>query len=74
MTVYDLLIAETYTPKGGEEKTRFHRVGAAFASRNGDGFNIEIPPGIAISGKALLRPRKEKAEAAQPSAADEYEV
>ena len=62
--IYDALIAEEYTDKKtGEEKARFHRVGTLFPAKDGDGFNLEIPPGLSLSGRVLCRPRKDKTRA-----------
>ena len=73
--IYDVLTAEKYTDKAGWEQARFFTVGTAFENRNGEGFNIEIPPGIAISGRVFLRPRKDRdSKEAYDSAADQFEA
>ncbi len=40
----------------GETKTGWTEVGAAFASKDGQGVNIELRPGISVSGRLVLRP------------------
>lgn len=40
----------------GEKKTGWTEVGAAFASKDGQGVNIELRPGISVSGRLVLRP------------------
>jgi hypothetical protein len=43
-----------------EEKTLWHRVGTAFKHKAGEGFNIELIPGVAVSGKIVILPITEK--------------
>ncbi|MEM7492314.1 MAG: hypothetical protein AAF296_02970 [Pseudomonadota bacterium] len=57
-TVYDIIVANEYE-QGGETKTSYTNVGAGFPNSK-DGFNLEIKPGIAISGRVILMPRKPK--------------
>ena len=63
MQVYDLLISEEYM-SNGQKKTAFHKVGAAFDAKNGSGFNCETLPGVSLTGRFMVRPRKERAAAA----------
>ena len=69
--IYDALIPESYADKNGEEQARFHRVGTLFPAKSGEGFNLEIPPGISLSGRVLFRPRKAKTEAAEPAPSED---
>lgn len=39
-----------------EGKTLWHRVGTAFKHKQGEGFNIELIPGIAATGKLVILP------------------
>ncbi len=55
---YDVLIAEDYTNKNGEVKTKFYTVGVAFEHKSGEGMSIEIAAGISITGRAVIMPRK----------------
>ena len=51
---YDALIPHEY--KSGEEtKTAWTKVGAAFPTADGKGFNVELTPNIAVSGRIVLR-------------------
>lgn len=60
MTIYNLYITEDYTDKStGEEKTNFTRVGSGFPHKDGKGFNLVIPDGIALSGRVMVRERKD---------------
>jgi hypothetical protein len=59
--MYDLVIKEDYKDGSGGKKTAFHKVGVAFDAKTG-GFDLVIPPGVSISGKAYARPRKERAK------------
>ena len=51
--VYDILVAEEYTTKSGEDKVQFHRAGVAFENSRG-GFNCEITPGMALTGRFVI--------------------
>lgn len=60
-TRYDALVAHEYGPED-DKKTHWTRVGAGFANSDGKGINIELTPGIAVSGRLVLRvyePKKE---------------
>ena len=41
------------------------RVGAAFGHSKADGFNLEVEPGIAISGRIVLLPPEQQPEREQ---------
>ena len=58
-TIHDLLIANRYKAKDGTEKTRFTNVGVAFANEK-TGYSLVIHDGIALSGRVLMLPRKDK--------------
>ena len=61
---YDALIAHEY--KVGEEtRTSWTKIGAAFPTADGKGFNLEITPNISVSGRVVLRQYEPK-----PAAAD----
>jgi hypothetical protein len=57
---YDVLKVEEYTADGGEVKTRFHRVGIAFENKDGDGMSAIIPEGISVSGRIVIKGRKDR--------------
>ena len=60
---YEVFVPERYVDRDGEDQTRFHRVGAAFPHRTGDGLNIEITRGISATGRLVAfppLPREEK--------------
>lgn len=61
--IYDAIIPENYEDKKtAEEKVWFHRPGARlFPAKDTDGFTLEIPPGISLSGRVIFRPRKARA-------------
>ena len=59
MTVYDISVVEEYTSQG-QKKTTFHKVRVLFDSKSGTGFSGEILPGIALSGRFIVRPRQER--------------
>lgn len=59
---YDVLVAEEYSIDG-EIRTKFYSVGVAFENSKG-GFNVELPAGIALSGRFVVLPRRSSAESA----------
>ena len=63
---YDALVAHEYTV--GEEKekrTSWTKVGAAFPTQDGKGFNLEITPNISVSGRVVLRQYEPKPAASE---------
>lgn len=46
---------------GGEKKTVYTRIGVAFEITGG--FAVQIDEGLALTGKAVILPRKEQGEA-----------
>lgn len=66
MTVYDILITEEYQSQG-QKKTAWHKVGSAFDAKSGAGFSGEIIPGVALSGRFVVRPRQERQQQRPPS-------
>jgi hypothetical protein len=40
---------------GNDDKGFFHRVGAAWPNRDGRGLSVQLIPGIAVSGRLILR-------------------
>lgn len=43
-------------PQGDSaRKTQWHRVAPAFPHDDGKGFNIELPPGMSVSGRLVVR-------------------
>lgn len=59
---YDVLLPEEYTDSNGEVKTSWSRVGVAFKNKDGETFSIIPATGIAITGKVIIRKRKERDE------------
>lgn len=60
-TTYDVLIAEDYE-QGGEKRSKFHNVGTAWSLDNKDGLSVELHPGLAVSGRLLVLPRRAREE------------
>lgn len=61
-TPHDLLIGEEYKDKTtGEVKTAWTKVGTVFEDENG-GFSGGVTPGIALTGKFIIRERKKRDE------------
>lgn len=54
---FQVLVPYDYEHEGAM-KTGWTRVGAAFPSSDGEGFNIELRPGICINGRVVVRPVK----------------
>ena len=55
----------------GETKTRWTQVGVAFPARDASGLNIEITPGLAVTGRLIIRPWETKHETNTPAPPDE---
>lgn len=55
---YDLFVGRDYESVG-EKKTSWHRVGVAFALDNG-GLSCEVIEGMALTGRFIIKERKEK--------------
>lgn len=70
-TVYQVLVPYTYRHKG-EDKTGWTPVGVGFPSRSGQGLNVEIRPGLSVSGRLVIRPFRAdpSAQAAAPEASE----
>lgn len=58
---YNVLKPREYTNSNGEVKKAFVEVGAAWDIEAG-GMSIELHEGIAVSGRFVILPRKDKAE------------
>lgn len=58
---YNVLKPREYTNSNGEVKKAFVEVGAAWDIEAG-GMSIEIHEGIAVSGRFVILPRKDKTE------------
>jgi hypothetical protein len=53
---HEVFIVEEY----GEDQSVWTKVGAAWPHKNGQGFNLQLKPGLAVSGKIIVWPVKEK--------------
>jgi len=58
---FDVLLPNEYM-QGEEKKTNWTRVGAAFKTADGEGFNIELTPNLAVSGRLVIREYKPKTD------------
>ena len=58
---YNVLKPREYTTSNGEVKKAFVEVGAAWDIEAG-GMSIELHEGIAVSGRFVILPRKDKTE------------
>ena len=54
MPTHYLWIVEDRAPQG-EAKPIWHRIAPAWSQRDGKGFSIQLPPGVSISGRLVLR-------------------
>ena len=59
---HDILLPETYTTANGEEKSHFTRIGSAWLKDSGT-MSCEVRDGLAISGRFVVMPRREKVDA-----------
>jgi hypothetical protein len=57
----NVFVQETFEADG-KEKSNYTKVGVAFPHTKGEGFNLKITPGIAVSGDLVLFPPKESDE------------
>lgn len=53
---YDVCVPVKYQ-KGGEERTAFRKVGAAFPNKKGDGFNLRLDYPVAVTELCLFTPK-----------------
>ena len=53
--VYRALVPYSYELHG-ESKNGWTEVGIGFTSKDGEGVNIELRPGISVAGRIVLRP------------------
>ena len=60
--VFDAFITEEYE-QNGKTKARFFNVGVAFPAKKGNGFDLIVPAGLAITGRVSIRERKGQPEA-----------
>ena len=50
--------------EGSNKKPFWQKVGAAWPHKNGNGFDLVLPPGISVSGRIVCtQPKEESAEA-----------
>ena len=50
-------------PEGSDKKAQWFNIGTVWAHSDGDGYNIDLPPCVTVSGRIVLRRNKEKAKA-----------
>jgi len=62
MSKYLNVFVQEQFESGGETKSNYTKVGVAFPHKKGEGFNLKITPGIAVSGDLVLFPPKESDE------------
>lgn len=51
-------VVET-VPEGSERKPRWTEIGAVWPHKNGGGFDVVIPAGVAVSGRIVCMPPKD---------------
>lgn len=49
-------------PEGSERTARWTEVGAVWPHKNGNGFDLVIPAGLAVTGRIVCVPPKDEAE------------
>jgi len=69
MKIFNLLLAQEFE-QAGQKKTRWHNVGTMGQFNEGDGFWLELPPGLSISGRLIAKPRRVKAKKAGKDAVE----
>lgn len=61
----NILVSREYTDSNGEVRQDWMRVGVAFPHKSGEGFNCEVAEGLALTGKFVILPRKDRDEAGE---------
>lgn len=56
---HDILLAENYNDAQGEEKSYFTNIGSAWVKDTGT-ISCEIREGLAVSGRFVIMPKREK--------------
>jgi hypothetical protein len=51
------------TEQGSDKKPHWTEVGAVWPHGKGEGFDLVLPPGLAVSGRIVCMPVTDKAEA-----------
>ncbi len=64
---YNVMVPYSYD-HNGEKRTQWTTVGVGFEAKDGEGINIEVRPGLALSGRVIVRPFKQKDSAQAPEA------
>lgn len=59
-------IAYVVVDNGADKKATWHRVAAGWQHKNDPGLDLTIPPGVTLSGRIVIMPRKE--DEAEPTA------
>jgi hypothetical protein len=54
---------------GTDKKARWFEIGRAWSHKDGGGFDVDLPPGVTVSGRIVCRKRKEADTAAERPAA-----
>ena len=44
--------------EGTDRKATWHEVGAVWPHKNGEGFDVVIPPGLSVTGRIVCTKRK----------------
>ena len=47
--------------EGSDKKAQWFEIGTVWSHSDGDGFDVNIPPGVTVSGRIVCRKRKSKA-------------
>ena len=58
--IYDLFVVEEYE-QNRQMKAKFYNVGTAFLAKSGENFNLQLAPGITVSGRLLMKKRQANA-------------
>lgn len=60
---YDVMVTEDKDGgKQGGGKTFYTKIGSAWEHQDGRGWNLEIKPGLAVSGKLMIREPLERSD------------
>ena len=60
MSKYLNVFVQEQFESNGEMKSNYTKVGVAFPHDKGEGFNVKITPGLAVSGDLVVFPPKDE--------------
>lgn len=47
-------------PEDSDKKSQWFNIGTVWSHADGDGFNVDLPPGVTVAGRLVIRRNKAK--------------